>query len=244
MHAVDQDDTVPQAYAGDLGIPSRLKIEGASDENFSDAKILLDYQRENINDLGPIMMWDIPETNCRFVRVIAMEPTPSEESLKATKQQGDIRIGFAEIELYSDAENVALGKRAFVDYQLHKGDRSPLALTDGKNMFGEILPIRTWLNELAHRHDLERTRPLIDVELDDRYARQTFYLTWVSWLAAFLAVGIGATFLIDRFLRTRQLDQLRIRFAADLHDELGADLHVIGLLSDLATAAVDSPEKA
>ena len=243
LHAVDQDDTVPQAYAGDLGIPSRLKIEGASDENFSDVKILLDYQRENINDLGPIMMWHIPETSCRFVRVIATEPNLSQEEFKAPKQRGDIRIGFAEIELYSGDQNVALGKRAFVDYQLNEGDRSPVALTDGKNMFGEILPIRTWLNELDDRHDLEQTQPLVDAELNDRYARQTYYLAWVSWLAAFLAVGIGATFLIDRFLRMRQLAQLRIRFAADLHDELGADLHVIGLLSDLATAAVDSPEK-
>ena len=243
LHAVDQDDTVPQAYAGDLGIPDRLKIEGAADEDFSDAKILLDYQRENINDLGPIMMWNVPETSCRFVRVIATEPNESGEESKARKQRGDIRIGFAEIELYSDALNVALGKRAFVDYQLNQGDRSPLALTDGKNMFGKILPIRTWLNELADRHDLEQTLPLINAELNDRYSRQTYYLAWVSWLAAFLAIGIGATFLIDRFLRMRQLAQLRIRFAADLHDELGADLHVIGLLSDLATAAVDSPDK-
>ena len=243
LHAVDQDDTVPQAYAGDLGIPDQLKIEGASDEDFSDAKILLDYQRENINDLGPIMMWHIPETSCRFVRMIASEPNPSEEGFDSRKGQKDIRIGFAEIELFSGDENVALRKRAFVDYQLDTGDRSPMTLTDGKNMFGEILPIRTWLNELADRHDLEQTLPLVKAELNDRYAQQTEYLTWVSWLAAFLAIGIGATFLIDRFLRMRQLAQLRIRFAADLHDELGADLHVIGLLSDLATAAVDSPDK-
>ena len=243
LHAVDQDDTVPQAYAGDLGIPDRLKIEGASDETFSDATLLLDYQRENINDIGPIMMWHVPETSCRFVRVIATESDRSEDEFKATKQRGDIRIGFAEIEMFSDAENVALGKRAFVDYTLNEGDRSPLALTDGKNMFGEILPMRTWLNELADRHELEQSRPLVEAELNDRYTRQTEYLAWVSWLAAFLAVGIGVTFLIDRFLRMRQLAQLRIRFAADLHDELGADLHVIGLLSDLATASVGSPEK-
>ena len=60
LHAVDQDDTVPQAYAGDLGIPSRLKIEGSADKDFSNAEVLLDYQRTNINDLGPLMMWRIP----------------------------------------------------------------------------------------------------------------------------------------------------------------------------------------
>ncbi|MDA7933012.1 histidine kinase, partial [Mariniblastus sp.] len=243
LHAVDQDDTVPQAYAGDLGIPNRLKIEGAADRDFSNAKTLLDYQRTNINDLGPVMMWRIPQTTCRFIRVIAAEPNSSAQDLPLDKRPRDIRIGFAEIELYSKGENVARGKRAFADYQPNPGDRLPSALTDGKNMFGEILPTRSWLDQLAQRHELERMRPLVVAELNHRYARQTDYLTWVTWLAGFLAVGIGATFLIDRIIRMRQLAQLRTRFAADLHDELGADLHVIGLLSDLAKASVNSPEK-
>ena len=243
LHAVDQDDTVPLAYAGDLGIPSRMKIEGAADKDFSNAETLLDYQRTNINDLGPLMTWRIPETTCQFVRVIAAEPKLSEEGSNARKRPRDIRIGFAEIELYANGENIALGKQAYADYKLNEGDRSPATLTDGKNMFGEILPIRTWLNELAERHDLEQLRPAIDTELNERYARQSDYLTWVTWLAVFLAAGIGVTFMIGRNIRMRQLTNLRNRFAADLHDELGADLHVIGLLSDLAKAAVDSPEK-
>ena len=243
LHAVDQDDTVPQAYAGDLGIPDRLRIEGAADAGFASPVTLLDYQRANINDLGPIMMWRIPETSCRFVRLIASEPATSEVDLPFNQRSRDIRIGFAEIELYANGENVARGKRAFTDYQPNPGDRLPAALTDGKNLFGEILSLRAWMNELSQRHELEGVRPAIVAELNQRYARQTENLTWVTWLAAFLAVGIGVTFLIDRVLRIRQLAQLRIRFAADLHDELGADLHVIGLLSDLATAAVNSPEK-
>ncbi|WP_442511816.1 sensor histidine kinase [Novipirellula sp. SH528] len=243
LHAVDQGDTVPQAYAGDLGIPNRLKIEGAESKDFADAKMLLDYQRTNINDIGPIMMWRIPENTCRFVRLSAVKSDLPADDVSVGNPSRDIRIGFAEIELYEDGENVALGKRAFADAQHNPGDRSTDALTDGKNLFGGILPIRIWLNELAKRHDLERMRPFVVAELNHRYARQRAQLFWVTWLAAFLAVGIGATFLIDRIFRMRQLAQLRIRFAADLHDELGADLHVIGLLSDLATSSVNSPEK-
>ena len=33
------------------------------------------------------------------------------------------------------------------------------------------------------------------------------------------------------------------RFAADLHNELGANIHTIGLLSDAATDAQDSKEE-
>ncbi|SMP58805.1 Histidine kinase [Neorhodopirellula lusitana] len=243
LHAVDQDDTVPQAYAGDLGIPNRLKIEGAADEEFSNPITLLDYQRTNINDIGPIMMWRIPETTCRYVRLSAAESSMPEQGTSMNEAQRDIRIGFAEIELYSNGANVAQGKKAFVDYRVNPRDRSPAALTDGKNLFGVILPIRTWLFELAQRHDLERMRPLVASELSQRYAMQRVHVTRLTWLAVFLAVGIGMTFLIDRIIRMRQLAELRSRFAADLHDELGADMHVIGLLSDLARAAIDSPEK-
>ncbi|TWU48647.1 Nitrate/nitrite sensor protein NarX [Rubripirellula tenax] len=243
LHAVDQDDTVPQAYAGDLGVPNRLKIEGADDEDFSNSKMLLDYQRTNINDIGPTMIWRIPKTTCRFVRLSAAEPDVSVQDVSTGKRSRDKRIGFAEIELYSKGKNVALGKRAFADYQPNPGDRSLDALTDGRNLFGDILPIRTWLTELAKRHDLVHMRPVVVAELNRRYARQRVQLTWVTWLAVFLAVGIGATFLLDRIFRMRQLAELRVRFAADLHDELGADLHVIGLLSDLAQSAVNSPEK-
>ena len=46
-----------------------------------------------------------------------------------------------------------------------------------------------------------------------------------------------------RLLRNRQLNRHRQRIAADLHDELGADLHTIGLLSDLSKQALDTPER-
>ena len=65
----------------------------------------------------------------------------------------------------------------------------------------------------------------------------------LAWLAALLAAGIGFTILIDRMLRMRQIVKIRERFAADLHDELGANLHTIGLLSDLAEEAQGSPSE-
>ena len=238
LHAVDQDDTVPLAHGGDLGVPNRLLIEGALDRDFTDPKLLLDLQRKNIHDVGPMMMWKLPKTTCRFVRLRAAKPKNDQSNVSQ-----DVRIGFAEIELYSKGLNVALGKRAFTSSQSNPSDRTPDALTDGKNMFGKILPIRTWLNELSKRHDLEGIRPLVIDELNRRYERQKMQLTRVTWLAAFLAVGIGVTFLIDRIIRMRQLAALKSRFAADLHDELGADLHVIALLSDLSRSAVNNPQE-
>ncbi|MFC1766474.1 discoidin domain-containing protein, partial [Planctomycetota bacterium] len=140
LHAVDQSDTVPQAYAGDLGIPYHLKIEGANHADFSDVVTLLDYRRESINDTGPILMWRIGEQTCRYVRLFEGESDHSPEI-----RPGQFRIGFAEIEFFSKGQNIALGKPARSSRSLKIAPRSLDALTDGNNLYGKILPLRAWM---------------------------------------------------------------------------------------------------
>jgi len=235
LHTVDQDDTVPQAYSGDLGIPRHLRIDGAKHADFSDAVPLLDYRQTGINDTGPIMLWRVPETTCRYVRLAETDPDTIRD-IKLKK----IRIGFAEIELFSKDRNVALAKPVRSEPPMPDSIRNLASLTDGKNLYGKILPLRNWLEQLARRHNLEVERPLVATELAHRYARQKINLNRMSWLAALLAAGIGFTILIDRNLRMRQATRIKERFAADLHDELGANLHTIGLLVDLAKDSLDS----
>jgi len=246
LHAVDQSDTVPQAYAGDLGIPRHLHIEGANHPNFNEAVLLLDYIRDTIVDTGPIMMWRIPETTCRFVRLVTEE---SDNSVNRNATQS--RIGFAEIELFSRGRNVALGKPVQASsapgtqyrWSAPELSRSLGALTDGNNLYGQILPTRDWLEELARRHTLETQRPILVKELTQRYTRQKANLRRMGWLTALLCAGIVFTILVERIIRMRQMTRIKEQFAADLHDELGANLHSIGLLTDLAKEAVDSPEE-
>lgn len=240
MHAVDQSDTVPQAYAGDLGIPKSLLVEGATRADFSDAVVLLRYQRGGINDTGPIIMQAFPETTVRFVRFIPLEQDPASDP-----SPGMARIGFAEIELFSNGRNVALGKSTALDPAPPPSDSNrPIeALTDGNNHFGAILSVRQWMNELAYRHELETERPLVMQELNRRYARQKANLTLMTRLVLLLGIGIAFTILIDRNIRLKQAARIKERFAADLHDELGADLHALGLLTDLAKESVDSRDE-
>lgn len=260
LHAVDQSDTVPQAYAGDLGIPYHLVIEGALEADFADAQLLLEFRRESFNDVGPITMWRVPERSVRYVRIAA-----AKTSQEFNRSRSFRRIGFAEVELFSGDQNVARGKPAREDFA--EFDQDPLpnatsvstahanpeeepldydrplaALTDGLNLYGDILTIREWTHELARRYQLESELPRVLAELDRRYARQKTNLNLLSWLTAALAAGLVILFLIDRIVRLREITTLRERFAADLHDELGANLHAIGLFSDLAENAKDSPE--
>ena len=234
LHAVDQSDTVPQAHAGNLGIPPTLLVEGATMADFSDAVTLLELHLETITDTGPVMMWPFPDSVSRYVRIRCPEvATP-------------IRFGFAEIELISGGTNVAFNKPVLPEGQMasevEAGNRSLTALTDGRNLYGNLLPIRTWMSQLARRHDLETERPLVVAELNLRYERQKRNLRLMRWVAALLAAGVAFTILVDRMLRMRQATRMRTRFAADLHDELGANIHTIGLLGDLARDATSREE--
>eukprot|EP00903_Cladosiphon_okamuranus_P004147 g4145.t1 len=233
LHTVDQSDTVPQAYPGNLGIPPYLLIEGSNTPDFSKAVTMRRIHSTDFTDTGPSLMWPLPETKCRYVRIRSGNPVAR------------TRFGFAEIEVYANDENVALGKKVFWAPGTNFVDpagRSLAALTDGRNLYGEILPLKQWMNELARNHDLEAERPLIVAELNRRYSKQKRNLQIMSWIAAVLAAVVGFVILIDRMLRMRQAARIRERFAADLHDELGANIHTIGLLGDLAREAESREE--
>ena len=238
LHTVDQSDTIPQSAPDGIGMPRHLLVEGGNQPDFSDARPLLETRCKSEFEAAPIMMWPLSGEPFRYVRLTALDPYlyPFSDGLHP-------RIGFAEIELFSNGRNVTTEKPFTVPGELRLRKRPASALTDGRNIFGRILPIRQWLESLALRYDLETERPFVAAELSKRYARQKENLRRMIWLATLLASGIGFTILVDRMLQMRKMALLKERFAADLHDELGANLHTIGLLSQLARKKLEiSPE--
>jgi signal transduction histidine kinase len=238
VHATDRSDTVPQSVPEDFGIPRKLVIEGANKPDFADAVVLTGYQMESVYDAGPIIIRRFAEASCRYVRLVAIEPY-----LQTRIGRTGARIGFAEIELFSDGRNVALGKPVTVNFDPDIPIRVSGTLTDGKNLFGNILPTRQWMAELSLRHDLEVEQPVVRAELNRRFQRQRRNMIQLAWLAGLLALIAVFTILIERIIRQRAIFRTRERIAADIHDELGANLHAIGLLGDLAHASADSPDR-
>lgn len=239
LHTIEKDDFIPQSFTSDFAVPRRVRVEGASQPDFHDARTLLELDLSNLYDTSPIMMWRFPEADCRYVKLDLTD-------LRANPfEKNTLRFGFAEIELFSHGKNVALAKSVSMNATISPEDlRRPLShLTDGRNVYGSILPIRDWMRQLHRRHELETERPSILAELSRRYARQRQNLTRMKWLAVLLAAGIGLIILINRLLRMREVARIKERFAADLHDELGANLHTIGLLSDLAEQAREKPQE-
>lgn len=239
LHAIDRDDTVPQAAPEDIGIPKYLRIEGANRPDFSDAYPLLDIHNQNTYDTSPIMKWNIPsEKKCRYIRLTAIEPyIYSKNGLSGP------RIGFAEIEIFSNEINVAAGAPVDTNEPPLNANRKLEALTDGCNLYGRILPVREWMHQLAERQSLEHERPDILDELEYRSSRNKSVLQGMLWFSGLLLVATIIALLIQRNNRQRSVFQTRTRIAADLHDELGANLHAIGMLGDLIQKSRKSPER-
>eukprot|EP00903_Cladosiphon_okamuranus_P003953 g3951.t1 len=239
LHAIDQSDTVPQSFAGDLGIPRHMRIEGADRRDFSDARVLLDVRRRSIYETGPILAWNIPEVTCRYVRLRELDSPGS-----ANVPEHEERLGLAEWELIHEGKNIALGKTAGAgDSSANRPGSRPMALTDGCNRQGEILPVREWMNELARRHELETRVDALRKALNARYLNQKSLLAWMTRIAAGLVILIGIVIFYSRVMREKNEARVRERIAANLHDELGANLHAIGLLGDIAEESVGIPER-
>jgi len=238
LHAVEVDDSFPQSLPFDFCLPDHMIIEGATQPDFGDSVTLVTFLSQSPYDRNPLMMLRFPETRCRYVRLTALEPYSKKKDIN-----NKAPIGFAEIEIFSRGKDVALGKIFDASFKLFSSNRSLSALTDGANFYGAILPLREWLEQLARRHDRETERVVIAAELNKRYTRQNVILRWMTRLAALLVVGLVFVILVDRLLRMRQAARIKERLAADLHDELGANLHTIGLLSDLAEDAKELPSE-
>jgi signal transduction histidine kinase len=236
LHTADLNRTIPQTVPGDFSVPRLMRIYGATQEDFSDQSLLYEYQHNSIYDVGPIIALAFPQSVCRYVRFQFLEP-PTDRTLDKSVYS----VSFSEIEILSEGRNIALGK-PIAKSGISRSLASLKRMTDGYNFFGKILPLREWMDQLAHRHELEKLRPQIEVALAGRYEHQKHRLTRMVWIATLLAVAIGFAILIERFIHRNQLEKIRSRFAADIHDELGANLHAIGLLSDLAKDAVHSPD--
>ena len=237
LHLVDQADTVPQSFSGDFGFPKHLTVKGALSRDFSGAQVLTEMERSSVFDVGPIITLKFEPKKCRFVQFVATKPYTFVVGQKSVS-----RFGFAEVEIFAAGKNQALGKQVSISSgQAVIGSLS--AITDGKNRYGKILPLRDWMSQLSERYALEQERPVIAAVLRQRYQHQSKNQRQLIVIATTLALLAVASTLFGWYLRQKGIRQTREQIAADLHDELGANLHAIGLISDLAAAKQDEPDK-
>lgn len=238
LHTAHTSLSIPMKTLGMYNMPSHVRISGARDAEFSDEFFLCEYHQRSPLNTGPMIMRRFDDKVCRYIKLTIVDSQPVASFVEEAKA-----VAFSEIEVLSKGGNVSYGAEVVASGNLRHREKALGLMTDGLNYYGEILPLRVWLEQLARRHDLEVYGPVVSDELAIRYERQKIYLQWAIWMSVVLAVGIAFTFMIVRYRHMRDLAQYKERFAADLHDELGANLHTIGLLSDLAEVSKESPRE-
>ncbi|MBK1834567.1 hypothetical protein [Roseibacillus ishigakijimensis] len=167
LHAAYQSKSAPPEFNVNRGIPRLLLIEGARQPDFSDAFTLLSHEFRGLTEFAPILMWNFPPTSCRYLRISG--PPPAASPPQSPDFPETDKIGFAEIEVIAEDVNVALGKGPVGDFSEQLLQAGWSKLTDGHNIHGHTLSIRTWMNQLARRHEGETELARLNARLAPLY---------------------------------------------------------------------------
>jgi len=212
--------------------PKGFRIETSSDPGFGEPALLVEARDFPNPGNNPITI-PTPRRTARVVRFTMHDP----ESQRR-------RFGLSEIEIYSGGENIAPTAPA-----TRTPDRSSFssawpdsALNDGFASYGRIMELPAWLESWSRRSILHGE--ITDLARDETDAVQL--ATRRGWRALALVsaalVVLAIAFVThSRRRRVREIEQLRLRLARDLHDEIGSNLASLAVTGELAAASA-APE--
>ncbi len=157
------------------------------------------------------------------------------ECLELWQRTGDYLFALAEVQAWSQGENVATGSLVNASDKLEVGLWKLESLTDGNSSRRELLSWNDWMDRWEERLSLEARLPVIDERLALIAAerRRLAVIIGAGLLAAVFA-GLTTMLIWQRRRAAVSREELRERIAHDLHDELGASLSHLALESDLA----------
>lgn len=208
------------------GFPIQLTVEAALKPDFSDARVLAQWNRSS-GYLGQNVA-TIPADGAaaRYVRVVADQ---------LWKRAGDYVFALAEIQAYANGRNVAQGAKVVAKDSNEADDWSASTLTDGFTMQGRLIELPDWMSRLERRHGLEKERETLLASHTGRLESVQRLLLTSSMASVGVIASLSLLQLFQHKRRRRiERDQLRERLARDLHDELGSNLGSIALLSAMA----------
>ena len=209
-----------------FAFPRSFRLEASADAKFTTPVTLFesaDYPNPGNNPVT------IPVSGAaRAVRVVFLAPSASGPPR---------RYGLSEIEVYSGGVNVARHGTVTATPDLMPLSKNwPRSLLiDGYTSYGKLMELPDWLATWTRRRALESEL----ATLADRraIAAEHGYVRGIRSLAVFialLAIGAFALTIRSRQRRKNEIEELRMRLARDLHDEIGSNLASLAVTGELA----------
>jgi signal transduction histidine kinase len=207
-----------------FAFPKAFRIEASADAKFTTPVTLFESVDFSNPGNNPVT---IPVSGqARAVRVVFLASSNSQR-----------RFGLSEFEVYAGGVNVA--RQGAVSAT---PDGSPMSkawprslLVDGYTSYGQLMELPEWLAMWTRRRELQGQL----ATLAERSAAQSPRslergLRVLGVLAAALALCAFVISIRSRQRRKNEIEELRMRLARDLHDEIGSNLASLAVTGELA----------
>lgn len=221
------------AHRPGYGWPPDLSVkisENGSEGSWTDLRGLQDGARAH----DPVSPGSNPiaypgyQTKARYVRVIAN---------RLFDANGYDLFALAEVQVWSNNTNVALGKAVSASDSIERNGWSKAALVDGFTSLRNIVDWPMWLAGLSERRETLQRLAALDARgsvIMERYKRVGWWLAGAVLVTALLSLLIS--YLRQRRAQAREMEALRERISQDLHDDIGSSLGSIAFISEDALA--------
>ena len=213
--------------------PYSITVEVSEYEDMTRAETLGRFTPTQITQIGnnPLII-PVEDGYGRFVRLRVTQP-----------RAAPMEYAFAELQVFSENQNVALGK-SVRGYHPKNGDGfDETFLVDGFSSRYNLVSYQSWVSDLEQGIELDRELKVLE---DQRH--QLVDKTFTRGVATSLVglIGVLALSLIlvaqSRVRRRKDLEDLRQRIASDFHDDIGSNLSSIALLAELGKTEANEPD--
>ncbi|MEM7601197.1 MAG: histidine kinase [Verrucomicrobiota bacterium] len=218
-----------------FGIPSSLRIRVSTSD--SDATFQT-IATENFSDKpspghNPVK-FEFDEVESRRIRILSDQLWKGFSHYPAFFALSEVQVWDGDLNI---SEGCAIKTSDEPKTVLAHGRRfwNSDSLTDGFTTDGRIISLREWIENWERSLDNERTQHELEVYSDliqERRRRTTAILvSAISGVALLVAIVVP---LILKRRNRQQLEEMRVRIASDLHDDLGSSLASIQMLAGVA----------